>query len=85
MNFYYLVHLCNYYPNPDIEHVQYPWVSLVAQLVKNSPAIWETWVWSQGQEDPLDKGEPTYISQWRAKYVFMEILKLYKMTLNFRG
>lgn len=24
MNFYYLVHLYNYYPNPDIEHVQYP-------------------------------------------------------------
>lgn len=24
LNFYYLVHLYNYYPNPDIEHVQYP-------------------------------------------------------------
>ena len=30
--------------------------SLVAQMVKNSPAVWETWVQSLGQEDPLDKG-----------------------------
>jgi len=28
----------------------------VAQMVKNSPAVWETWVQSLGQEDPLDKG-----------------------------
>ena len=28
------------------------WVSLVAQLVKNPPAMWETWVWSLGWEDP---------------------------------
>ena len=30
--------------------------SLVAQLVKNLPAIWETWVRSLGWEDPLEKG-----------------------------
>ena len=29
--------------------------SLVAQLVKNLPAVWETWVQSLGQEDPLEK------------------------------
>ena len=29
------------------------WASLVAQLVKNLPAMWETWVWSLGWEDPL--------------------------------
>ena len=28
------------------------WVSLVAQLVKNLPAMWETWVQSLGWEDP---------------------------------
>ena len=28
--------------------LQYSWVSFVAQLVKNLPAIWETWVWSLG-------------------------------------
>ena len=27
----------------------------MAQLVKNSPAMWETWVWSLGWEDPLEK------------------------------
>ena len=31
--------------------------SLVAQLVKNLPAIWEPWVRSLGQEDPLAKGK----------------------------
>ena len=30
--------------------------SLVAQLVKNLPAMWETLVWFLGQEDPLEKG-----------------------------
>ena len=33
--------------------------SLVAQLVKNLPAMWETWVWSLGWEDPLEKGKAT--------------------------
>ena len=32
--------------------------SLVAQLVKNPPAMWETWVQSLGWEDPLKKGYP---------------------------
>ena len=31
----------------------YSWTSLVTQLVKNPPAMWETWVWSLGWEDPL--------------------------------
>ena len=31
------------------------WASLVAELVKNLPAMWETWVWSLGWEDPLEK------------------------------
>ena len=36
------------------------WASLVAQMVKNPPAMWETWVWSQGWEDPLEEGrQPT--------------------------
>ena len=29
----------------------------MAQLVKNSPAMWETWVQSLGWEDPLEKGK----------------------------
>ena len=32
--------------------LQYSWASLVAQLVKNLPAMWETWVQSLGWEDP---------------------------------
>ena len=36
--------------------LQYSWASLVAQLVKNLPAMWETWVWSLHWEDPLEKG-----------------------------
>ena len=34
--------------------VQYSWSSLVAQQVKNLPAMWETWVQSLGWEDPLE-------------------------------
>ena len=33
----------------------YSWASLVAQLVKNLPAMLETWVQSLGWEDPLEK------------------------------
>ena len=36
--------------------------SLVAQLVKNLPAMQESWVWSLGWEDPLEKGEATHSS-----------------------
>ena len=36
--------------------------SLVAQLVKNLPAMWDTWVQSLGWEDPLKKGMATHSS-----------------------
>ena len=41
--------------------------SLVAQLVKNPPAIRETWVRSLGWEDRLEKGKATHsnILAWR--------------------
>ena len=47
--------------------LQYSWASLMAQLVKNPPAVRETWVWSLGWEDPLEKGKATYSSilAWR--------------------
>ena len=47
--------------------LQYSWSFLVAQLVKNTPAIWETWVPSLGWEDPLEKGMATHSSilAWR--------------------
>ena len=38
------------------------WASPVAQLVKNPPATWETWVRSLSWEDPLEKGKDTHFS-----------------------
>ena len=41
--------------------------SLVAQLVKNPPAMWETWVGSLGWEDALEEGMAIHSSilAWR--------------------
>ena len=39
--------------------LQYSWASLVAQLVKNPPAMQDTWVRSLGWEDPLEKRKAT--------------------------
>ena len=41
--------------------------SLVAQMVKNLPAVWEVWVRSLGREDPLEKGMATHsrILAWK--------------------
>ena len=36
--------------------------SLVAQTVKNPPAMQETWIGSLGQKDPLEKGMATHSS-----------------------
>ena len=38
------------------------WASLTAQLVKNLPAMQETWVQLLGWEDPLEKGKATHSS-----------------------
>ena len=47
--------------------LQYSWASLMAQLVKNLPAMQETWVGSLGWEDPLEKGKAIHSSilAWR--------------------
>ena len=46
------------------------WASLVAQVVKNLPAMQETWVWSLGWEDPVEKGMATHSSilAWRSPW-----------------
>ena len=46
---------------------QYSWASLVAQLVKNPPAMQETWVQSLGWDDPPERGKATHSSilAWR--------------------
>ena len=47
--------------------LQYSCASLVAQLVKKLPAMWEIWVRSLGWEDPLEKGKAIHssIMAWR--------------------
>ena len=47
--------------------LQYSWASLVAQSVKNPPAMPETWVQSLGWDDPLEKGKANHSSilAWR--------------------
>ena len=55
--------------NSDRTGFKYPiWASLVAQIVKNMPAMQETLVQSLGQEDPLEKGMATHSSilAWRS-------------------
>ena len=42
--------------------LQYSWASLVAQTVKNLPAVQKTWVRSLGWEDPQEKGRATHSS-----------------------
>ena len=46
--------------------------SLVAQLVNNLPTMPETWVWSLGWEDPLEKGKATHSSilAWRIPWTY---------------
>ena len=43
------------------------WASLGAHMVKNLPAMWETWVQSLVWENPLEKGKATHFSilAWR--------------------
>ena len=45
----------------------YLWASLAAQLVKDPPAMQETWVWFLGWEDPVEKGKANHfgILAWR--------------------
>ena len=56
------------------------WVSLVAQLVKNLPAMQETRLPSPGWEDPLEKGTATHSSilAWRTPRTVYCIEELYR-------
>ena len=49
--------------------------SLVTQLVKNPPAMRETWVRSLGWEDPLEKGKATHSSilAWRSPWTIQSM------------
>ena len=52
-----------------------PWASLVAQLVKNPPAMQETWVQLLGWEDPLEKRKATHSSilAWRSPWTVLSM------------
>ena len=51
----------------DKKYVVYVWASLVTQMVKNPPAMQETWLRSLGWEDPLEEGMTSHhsILAWR--------------------
>ena len=53
--------------------LQYSWASIAAQMVKNSPAMWETWVRSLGWEYLLEKGKATHsrILDWRIPWTIV--------------
>ena len=55
------------FPGSPVVKNPYSWASLVAQLVKNLPAMWETWVRPLGWDDLLEKGKATHSSilAWR--------------------
>ena len=50
--------------------LNFQWASLVTQMVKDPPAMQETWVWSLGWEDPLEQGMTTHSSilAWRTPW-----------------
>ena len=48
--------------------LQYCWASLLAQLVKNPPAMRETWVRSLGWEDALEKETATTLVFWPEEF-----------------
>ena len=63
-----LVHESGGSPGEGIGYpLQYSWASLVAQMVKNPPAMWETWVQFLGWEDPLEEDMAIHscIFAWR--------------------
>ena len=57
-------------------YVSYYRAPLVAQLVKNPPALQETWVQSLGWEDPLEKETATHsrILAWRIPWAVQSIV-----------
>ena len=67
----------------------YDCTSLVAQLVKNPPAMQETWVWSLGWEDPLEKGKAIHSSilawriQWTSPWGCKELDTTEQLSLHF--
>ena len=55
-----------------IKNKHYPWISMMAQIVKNLPEMQETQVWSLGQENPLEKEMETHSSILTRKILWTE-------------
>ena len=72
-----------FFSPPSTNHFIFPFhcttdsvrASLLAQLVENLPAMWETWVWSLDWEDPLEKGTATRSSilAWRIPWTIQSM------------
>ena len=64
--------------------LQYSWASLVAQLVKHLPAMWETWVLSLDWEDPPEKGTATHSSilAWKSPLTIQSMVSQSRTQLN---
>ena len=64
--------------------LQYSWASLVTQLVKNLPTMWEAWIQPLGSEDPPEKGKATHSSilAWRIPWSHNESDTTERLSLN---
>ena len=62
--------------------LQYFWASLMAQMVQNEPAIWETWLPSLSWEDPLEKWTATH-SSIMARRIPRGVTKRWTWLINF--
>ena len=58
-----------------LESLSFKWASPVAQLVKNPPVMWETWIQSLDWEDPLKKvtGTRSSILSWRSPWTIQSM------------
>ena len=67
--------------------LQCSWALLVVQIVKNPPAMWETWVQSPGWEDSLEKGTATHSSilAWRIPWTVHGVAKSRTQLSNFHA
>ena len=65
--------------------LQYSWASLVTQVVKNQPAMQDTWVRSLGWEDPLENGKATHSSilAWRTPWTTKSQTRLSDFQFHF--
>ena len=85
------------YPGKGIGYpLQYSWASLVTQLVKNLPAMQDTWILSWGWQDPLEKEKAIHSSIlawgkvakswiWLSDFHFLSIGLLNKPKQNCKG